>query len=123
MCPRDLASRKVRRLATDRGQASAELVAIVPLLIVGTLALGQALVACWALLSAGEAARSAARTAHVGGDAKEAADSSLPGLLELSDVKVDGARVRIEVRAPAVLPGVPGIPVTASAALDPGGTG
>ena len=112
----------MRRAATDRGQASAELVAIVPLLIVGTLALGQALAACWALLSAGEAARSAARTAHVGGDAKEAAKSSLPGLLELSAVEVEGARVRIEVRAPALLPGVPGIPVAASAALDPGGT-
>ncbi len=59
----------------------------------------------------------------MGGDAKEAAGSALPGLLEPADVEVDGARVRIEVRAPAVLPGVPGIPVTASAALDPEGTG
>jgi hypothetical protein len=93
------------------------------LLIVGALALGQALVACWALLSVGEAARSAARIAHLGGDVRDAAERSLPGLLEPARVKVDGAQVRIEVRAPAVLPGVSGIPVAASAALDPGDGG
>lgn len=110
----------MRRKATERGQASAELIAIVPLLIVGALALGQALVACWALLSAGEAARSAARIAHVGGDAEAAAGKSLPSLLEPARVQVHGAEVRVEVRAPAVLPGVPGFPVVASSALDPG---
>jgi hypothetical protein len=113
----------MRRVASQQAQASVELIAIVPLLIVSALALGQTLVACWALLSAGEAARSAARIVHVGGDAKEAAGKSLPGLLEPADVDVDGARVRIEVRAPALLPGVPGIPVAASAALDPEGGG
>jgi len=109
----------MRRAASDRGQASAELVAIVPLLIVSAVALAQALVACWALLSVGEAARSAARIAHVGGDAQEAASEALPKLLEPAEVKVEGARVRVEVRAPALLPGVPEIPIAASAALDP----
>ena len=111
------------RAFSERAQASAELIAIIPLLVASALALGQALVAGWALLSAGEAARSAARIAHVGGDAAEAAGKALPNLLEPADVDVDGSRVRIEVRAPALFPGIPGIPVSASAALDPEGGG
>ena len=112
----------MRRAESERAQASAELVAIIPLLLVSAVALAQALVAGWALLSAGEAARTAARIAHVGGDAEAAALEALPTLLEPGQVDVDGSRVRIEVRAPTLLPGVPAIPVTASAALDPGGT-
>ena len=112
----------MRRVASERAQASAELIAIVPLLLVSAVALAQTLVAGWALLSAGEAARSAARTAHVGGDAEAAARHALPGLLEPGQIEVDGARVRVEVRAPALLPGVPRIPVAASAALNPEGT-
>ncbi len=113
----------MERSASERGQASAELVAIVPLLLVSAVALAQALVACWALLSAGEAARSAARIAHVGGDAEDAAGEALPNLLEPVEVDVEGSSVRVEVRAPALLPGVPEIPVAASAALDPEGGG
>lgn len=93
--------------------------ALVPLLLVSALAVAQALTAGWALLSAGEAARAAARAAHVGSDAEEAAGQALPGLLEPAEVESDGSEVRIEVRAPSVLPGVPRIPVAASAALDP----
>ncbi len=113
----------MRRTASQQAQASAELIAIVPILLVSAVALAQALVAGWALLSAGEAARSAARIAHVGGDAEEAAGDALPALLEPAEVDVDGAKVRIEVRTPALLPGVPQIRVAASAALDPEGGG
>lgn len=102
------------------GQAAAELVAIVPLILFAALALAQAVVAGWALASAGEAARVGARTAHVGGDAKAAVRHALPSLLQPAEVAADGAEVRVEVRAPALLPGVPGIPVFAAAALDPG---
>ena len=107
----------------ESGQASAELVAVVPLLIVSAVALAQTLVAGWALLSAGEAARSSARIAHVGGDAEEAASKALPALLEPAEVEVGGSSVRVEVRIPMLLPGVPEIPVSASAALDPEGSG
>ena len=111
----------MRRTISQQAQASAELIAVVPILLVSAVALAQALAAGWALLSAGEAARSAARIAHVGGDAEEAAGEALPALLEPAEVDVDGAEVRIEVRAPALLPGVPDIHVAASAALDPEG--
>jgi hypothetical protein len=106
---------------SERAQASAELVAIVPLLVFAALALAQGVVAAWALLSAGEAARAAARTAHVGGNAEGAAEAALPRTLEPAQVDVDGSLVRVEIRAPALLPGVSGIPVGASAALDPEG--
>lgn len=113
----------MRRAASERAQASAELVALVPLLLVSGMALAQALVAGWALLSAGEAARTAARIAHVGGDAKAAAVGALPAILEPAEVDVEGSEVRVEVRAPALLPGTPRIPVAVSAALDPEGGG
>lgn len=109
----------MRGKRSQRGQASAELIAIVPLLLVSGAALVQALVGCWALLSAGEAARAAARIAHVGGSAETAAKEALPALLQPADVDVDGSKVRIEVQAPVLLPGIPDLPVSASSALDP----
>jgi hypothetical protein len=112
---------RVKHPASERAQASAELIAIVPLLIISGLALAQTLVACWALISAGEAARTAARIAHVGGDAEEAAGKALPQLLEPAEVKVGDSDVRIEVQTPMLLPGLPEIPISASAALDPTG--
>jgi TadE-like protein len=103
----------LRRLRSQTGQAAAELVAVVPLLIVVLLAVAQLAIAGYALWSAGTAARAGARAAEVGGDPESAARSALPGWLE------DGARIEsgdpIEVRvaAPALLPGAPAIPVSA----------
>ncbi len=109
----------MRTVASERAQAGAELIAIVPLLIASALALAQALVAGWALLSAGEAARAAARIAHLDGDAKAAARAAIPESLGPATVEIDGAEVRVELSAPRLIPGVPRIPVAASAALDP----
>jgi hypothetical protein len=109
----------MKRIAAERAQASAELVAVVPLALIAALALGQAVVAGWALVSAGEAARAGARTAHVGGEAEDAARKAVPGPLAPADVRADGSKVTVRVRAPALLPGLPAIPVAASAALDP----
>ncbi len=85
------------------------------------VALAQALVAGWALLSAGEAARSAARIAHVGGDAEAAAERGAARCCSSRRDRVEGARSGSRSSAPALLPGVPEIPVAASAALDPEG--
>lgn len=112
----------MRPRESELAQASAELVALVPLLVVCALALTQALAAGWTLLSAGEAARVAARVAHVGGDAEAAVRQALPSLLEPADVEVERSKVTVKVRAPAVLPGVPRIPIASSAALDPEGS-
>jgi hypothetical protein len=108
------------RTGDESGQAAAELVAVVPLLIALIAIVAQLAVAGYALWSAGDAARAGARAAHVGGDAEGAALSALPGWLE-RDAEVEPAGpVEVRVRAPAVLPGVPAIPLSASTELGPG---
>ena len=106
-------------LPKDAGQAAAELVVIVPLVLALLGAIAQLAVAGYALWTAGDAARAGARAAQVGGDAEAAARSALPGWLERG-AEVDAAGpVEIRVEAPALLPGIPAIPVTASTDLDP----
>jgi hypothetical protein len=113
----------VARLSSEDGQAAAELVAVVPLLLVLLAAVAQLSIAGYALWTAGDAARAGARAAAVGGDAEEAARSALPGWLE-RDAEVSGdGPVEVRVDAPAVLPGIPPIPVAAETELDPGAGG
>ena len=108
------------RTGDESGQAAAELVAVVPLLIALLAIVAQLAVAGYALWSAGDAARAGARAAHVGGDAEAAALSALPGWLERdAEVELAGP-VEVRVRAPAVVPGVPAIPLSASTELGPG---
>ena len=97
--------------------------ATVPLVVVIALGLAQLVLAGYALWSAGEAARAGARAAHVGTDPAAAARAALPGFLEPASIDGSDAAVRVEVEAPALLPGVGALPVVASAALDPAGGG
>ena len=107
----------------EHGQAAAELVAVIPLVLVLLAAVAQLAVAGYALWTAGDAARAGARAAAVGGDAEEAARSALPGWLE-RDARIDTAGpVQVRLDAPAILPGAPPIPVTARTALDPAAGG
>jgi hypothetical protein len=108
------------RANRESGQASAELVAIVPALLVAVLVAAQLGIVGWALWSAGTAARAGARAAHVGGDAEEAARSALPLPLR-HDARVSGdEEIEVRVRAPALLPGLPSVPLEARTALGPG---
>jgi hypothetical protein len=95
------------RLDDERGQASIELVAMLPaVLLVGALAWQLALAGHTAWLTA-NAARAGARADAVGRDATAAARSSLPKSLERG-VEVDrlgGGGVRVSVRVPLVLAG------------------
>lgn len=96
----------MRRRAGERsGQATAELVALLPLLAVLGLCLWQAVVAGHAVALAGAAARSAARARAVGGDSGAAARSVLPRRLEqgLLVRERSGGSVWVAVRVPAVL--------------------
>src|SRR6266508_3211229 len=109
------------RARDQSGQASVELVASIPLLLVVTLLVAQLAVAGYALWSAGAAARAGARAGYVGGNAKAAARQSLPVPLRRgADVK-DSDGVRVRVRAPSLVPGVPSVPVTARSGLGTGG--
>jgi hypothetical protein len=95
------------RGAHEGGQASVELVALLPMLaIVGAL-VWQAVVAGQAIWLTGAAARAAARAAAVGGDTRAAARGALPPRLErgLAISSESGGEVRVAVRVPSVLTG------------------
>jgi Flp pilus assembly protein TadG len=68
-------------LRGEHGQASVSLVAVVPGLIVAALAAIQFGMAGYALLSAGNASRAAARASYTGADPAEAARAALPAAL------------------------------------------
>ena len=99
------------------GQAAAELVALLPVLL-GLLACAwQAVLAGHASLAAGTAARAAARAQAIGLDAPSAARAHLPRFLERGlhvNTHTDGA-VTVSVRIPT-LPGVPALGHTKSTA-------
>src|SRR4051794_41705767 len=78
------------KAASERGQATVELVGVLPLVVVLGFAVWQAAVAGQALWMAGAAARAAARAAAVGTDPEAAARAVLPPRLE------DGLRVRAQ---------------------------
>jgi hypothetical protein len=95
----------LRTSAGERGQATVELVAVLPLLAVLGFGVWQAAVAGQAIWLAGSAARAAARAAALGDDPLPAARATLAPRLE------DGLRVRerddggvtVTLRIPSVL--------------------
>ncbi len=105
--------------SAERGQASAELVAVIPALLLAVLVAAQIGLVGWALWSAGSAARAGARAAHVGGDAEEAALRALPDHLRAGARVRDGDDVGVRIRVPTLIPSVPRIPLEAHAALAP----
>jgi hypothetical protein len=96
---------------------------VLPLVLVALLAIAQLAVAGYALWSAGSAARAGARAAHVGGRPEAAARSALPEPLRASSRVSARGPVEVRVEAPALLPGLPPIPLRASAELGPGADG
>jgi TadE-like protein len=99
----------------ERAQASVETVALIPVLLILTLAVWQAVLAGWALVSAESAARAAARAALAGAPPRPAALAALPARMRSgAGVRVAGRTVTVRVRIPAVLPGF-AVAVSASA--------
>jgi hypothetical protein len=105
-------------IAGGRGQASVELVALLPALAVSLAIAAQTVVVGWALWSAGNAARAGARAEQVGSDAKAAARQTLPGPLRDGAVIRSNDGVRVRVRVPALVPGIALPSVTAASTLD-----
>ena len=87
-----------------------------PVLLIVTLVVAQLAVAGYALWSAGERSRGA----RVTGRRCEAAARSLPAPLRHGVHVSDSNGVEVRVRAPALLPGILAVPVTARAGLDAG---
>jgi pilus assembly protein CpaE len=96
---------RIHRLRSEAGQASVEMVAVLPfVLLVGALCWQFALAGHAAWLSA-HAARAGARADAVGADVGAAARSALPAGLEreLKVKRLSEGGVRVEVQVPLLL--------------------
>lgn len=108
------------RSRNEDGQASVELLALIPAIAALALLAAQIAVAGWALWSAEGSVRAGTRALAAGGDATVAARAALPTPLR------EGARVRVDdgidvaVDAPALVPGLPALQIVARGKL-PGG--
>jgi hypothetical protein len=94
----------------DRGQATIELVALMPLCVVVVLATAQLLAAGAAREAAGAAAQAGAMARLQGGDPAAAARAAAPGWARSRlQVRVDGRRVAVRIVPRALLPGTAGL--------------
>jgi hypothetical protein len=97
--------RRARWTSGVSGQATVELVAIIPLAVLIALGIGQLLAAGAARELAGNAAEAGAAAMLQGADPDEAARAALPGWSrERAAIYVDGRRVEVRVRPRAVVP-------------------
>ncbi|MEK6276988.1 MAG: hypothetical protein AABM29_03125 [Actinomycetota bacterium] len=101
----------------QRGSASVELIAVIPMLGLALLVAAQVALAGASLWSAGIAARAGARAAHVGGEAGGAALRALPPALRQGASVRDGDGVRVRVRVPELLSVLPPLSVDARSSL------
>jgi hypothetical protein len=105
------------RSGRERGAVSVELVATLPFLGLALLAAAQIAIAGAALWSAAVAARAGARAEAVGGEPERAARRALPPPLRDGAEVSDRNGVRVRVRVPALLPGLPNVAVGAGSSL------
>jgi hypothetical protein len=115
----------VRRSRANRArstaQASVELLAALPALVLALLLAAQIGLAGYALWSAGLASRAGARSEHVGRSAPESARGALPALLRQGARVSEADGVRVRVFVPRLVPWLPTLPVEAQTALEVGG--
>jgi hypothetical protein len=90
---------------SDSGQASVEMVAALPLVVLVAAVAWQLAIAGYSTWACANAARVAARAEAVGGDEEVAARSALPRSLErgLRVERAAGGAVRVELRVPLIL--------------------
>lgn len=87
------------------GQASLELLATVPAMVLGAMIALQLAITGYTLHLADGAAEAAALAAAAGTDPESAAVAALPGwAADALDVSVDGERIEVSVRPPAPHP-------------------
>lgn len=100
--------RSIRAPRAEGGQATVELVALLPLMAVLAGLLWQGVVASQAVWLAGSAARAAARASAVGGDAHAAARKVLPSRLQRGLVVrrvAPDEGVRVAIAVPSIVGG------------------
>jgi len=104
----------------EAGQATVELVGIVPLCVAIALGAGQLLAAGAVHELAGTSAQAGAMAILQGGDPERAAREAVPGWARgRIDVRVAGRQVRVRLRPVALVPGVSGA-LAAEAVADAG---
>ena len=92
------------RVRGSPGQASVELLALMPLLLALALAVLQLLAVGYASVLAGNAAEAGALALAAGGDARAGAREALPGWSRArAHVAVRGGEVDVRLRPPALL--------------------
>jgi hypothetical protein len=101
----------------ERGQAAVEVVAMLPLLFLATLAVCQVLVAGLAREAAHHAAQAGAMAMLQGGDAAKQARAAAPDWSRHRlSVTVSGRSVRVRVAPPALVPGLGSLLASSSSA-------
>ncbi len=92
------------RPASERGQASLELLGLVPLLLAVALAAAQLLAVGYSSVLAGNAAEAGALALAGGGDPAASARRALPGWSRTrARVSVSGGLVQVKLRPPTLL--------------------
>jgi nitrogen fixation protein FixH len=105
------------RARGERGQASVELVAFLPLVVAVVLAVAQLLAGGAARELAGHAAEAGAVALLQGADAEAAAREAVPGWSRgRLRVRVEERRVQVRLRPRAFVPGLAGLLETTGAA-------
>jgi hypothetical protein len=100
----------------ERGQAGIETLIALPVLLLVALAGAQAVVWAASALLAGSAASAGARALARGEPVQPAVRRELPGpLRHLARVGADGGVVRVVIRVPSLVPGLPRFEVSARA--------
>lgn len=91
----------------ERGQASVELIGMLPFLVLAALLVWQLLLVGYAATSAENAARAASRVEVRGGDGRKAAERVVAApLREGIRTELDGGRAVVRVRVPLIVPGL-----------------
>jgi pilus assembly protein CpaE len=110
----------VTRFGSERGQATLELLGLLPVLLAVALAGAQLLAVGYSSVLAGNAAEAAALTLAGGGHAREGARRALPGWSRASArVSVSGGEVRVKLRPPTLLSSLADrLEVSATAAVE-----
>ncbi len=104
----------------EEGNASVELIAAVPFLLLAVLVAAQIALVGQALWSAGVAARAGARAALVGGDGAAAARRALPSILRAGARVSESDGVAVQVVIPRLLPALPHLTIGSKSGLDGG---
>jgi hypothetical protein len=104
----------------ERGQASVELLGVLPLLIAVALVAAQLLAVGYSSVLAGNAAEAGALALAGGGDPRVGAREALPGWSRAhARVTVSGGEVRVELRPPTLLRALAGnLEVSATATVE-----